>query len=179
MKIHYLQPFALDKNIGRAYNEACEPIPDGDWICLRDGDSMFLRHDWGQQLHDIVSRHGDQYALFGCRTNRLRTDDQIYSRAFFDDPNVLHHKVIADNLAATRYADVTNFLHPLAGLLMLFPKTTWHRVRFKENRINLDAHFSNELRQQGYRIGLMEGVYCFHFYRFDKPDPCNYIKHLQ
>lgn len=178
MKIHYLQPFAVDKNIGRAYNEECGLVPNDDWICITDHDSCFLHPDSPKQLYDIAENNAGRYSLLCCVTNRLRAPDQLYNRTFSTDTNILNHKAIADKLFATKYAEVSPFPHPAAGLLMLFPKSTWEMVKFKEHRINFDAHFSNEIRQQGGRIGLMEGVYRFHFYRFDKADPFNSINHL-
>lgn len=177
-RVWYSTPFATDKNIGRAYNEFCEMVPDGDWICLRDGDTMFLHPHWGKQLQDVVLKHGQEYALLGCITNRLRSTRQLYGNSFSDDPDILNHKRIADELYTGKYDSVRNAGHEIAGLLMFFPKSTWKQVQFQENTIHFDSLFSQAVLQHGGKIGLMEGVYCFHFYRFDKPDPTNYKQHL-
>lgn len=177
-KIWHSTPFAVDKNIGRAYNEFCEAVPDEDWICLRDGDSMFLHPHWGKQLQDTILKHGQEYALLGCITNRLKSTRQLYGNAFSDDPDILNHKRIADELYSSKYDSVQNAGHEIAGLLMLFPKATWKQTPFAENTIHFDSLFSQAVLRAGGKVGLMEGVYCFHFYRFDKPDPTNYKQHL-
>src|ERR1044072_5401245 len=177
-KIWYSTPFAVDKNIGRAYNEFCEMVPDGDWICLRDGDTMFLHPHWGKQLQDVVLKHGQDYALLGCITNRLRSTRQLYNNAFSTDPDILNHKRIAGELYSARYDSVRNAGHEIAGLLMLFPKSTWKQIKFQENTIHFDSIFSQAVLRSGGQVGLMEGVYCFHYYRFDQPDPANYKQHL-
>jgi hypothetical protein len=177
-RIWYSTPFASDKNIGRAYNEFCEMVPDGDWICLRDGDSLFLHPHWGKQIEDIVIKHGNDYALMGCITNRLRSPRQLYNNAFSEDPDILNHKTIADELYTGWYDQVRNAGHPIAGLLMLFPKSTWKKIQFQENTIHFDSLFSQSVLDHGGSVGIMEGVYCFHFYRFDKPNPATYKQHL-
>lgn len=178
MNIHYIQPYAVDKNYGRAYNEACARVPQGDWICIRDGDSMLLRPEWGKQLLHIIENHGHRYALLGCMTNRLRNPEQLYNGEFSRDPDVRNHKVIADHLYEQHYGDVKDCNGPVAAMMMLFHRSTWDRVKFQENCINFDVLFSDDIRRLGGRLGIMQGVYCFHYYRFDQPDPCNYIKHL-
>lgn len=177
-RIWHSTPFAADKNIGRAYNDFCEMVPDGDWICLRDGDSMFLHPFWGKQIQDVVMNQGQDYALLGCITNRLKSTRQLYGNAFSEDPDILNHKRIADELYSTKYNSVRNAGHQIAGVLMLFPKSTWKRVKFAENTIHFDTLFSQAVLQTGGKVGIMEGVYSFHFYRFDQPDPANYKDHL-
>jgi hypothetical protein len=177
-RIWYSTPFAPDKNIGRAYNEFCDIVPDNDWICLRDGDTMFLHPHWGKQIQDVVLKYGQEYALLGCTTNRLRSTRQLYNNAFSENPDILHHKAIADELYTGKYDQVRNAGHEIAGLLMLFPKTTWKKVPFPENTIYFDSLFSQAVLRHGGKVGIMEGVYCFHFYRFDQPDPTTYKKHL-
>jgi hypothetical protein len=50
LKIFYSNPFDLDKNIGKAYNEYLASINanDDDWIVLQDGDILYLTPDWGK-----------------------------------------------------------------------------------------------------------------------------------
>lgn len=178
LRIWYSSPFAIDKNIGRAYNEFCEIVPDNDWICLRDGDSMFLHPHWGKQLHDVVAKHGHEYSLLGSVTNRLRSPRQLYNGTFSEDPDVMNHKQIADELYNSHYDSVRPAGGPIAGVLMLFPKKVWKQIQFVENSIKFDTQFSQAVLLAGGKIGIMQGVYSFHFYRFGQPDPANYKDHL-
>jgi len=88
MKIHYSTPFSTEKNIGKAYNEFMELVPDGDWVCIRDCDTLFLRSDCGQQIEAIINRHGNDYKLISCMTNRLRADHQLHRGRFSNDPDM-------------------------------------------------------------------------------------------
>lgn len=178
-RVWYSTPFSPEKNIGKAYNEFCAMVPDNDWICLQDGDSMFLRPDWGAQIEEIIRKHGKDYDLFGCVTNRLNSDKQRPFPADFDNPDILHHKGIADKLYNENYSDVKPHKELIAGLMMLFPKSIWNKVKFKEKSIYFDTEFCRDLVKRGGKIGLMTGLYVLHFYRWDQENPRTYKKHLQ
>lgn len=177
-RVWYSTPFAVDKNIGRAYNEFCDHVPDGDWICLRDGDTMFLHPHWGKQIHDVITGAGREYDLMGCITNRLKSTRQLYEGKFSEDSDIMNHKKIADDLYRNKYSSVRNAAHEIAGLFMLFPKVTWKKNPFHENTIHFDSIFSANVLTAGGKVGLLEGLYLFHYYRFDKPDPTSYKAHL-
>lgn len=178
-RIHYLTPYAVDKNIGRAYNEAVEPIPAGDWVCVRDGDTIFLTPDWGRQIADIVARHGNTYSLIGCVTNRLRSTDQLYGNAFSDNHDMVNHGRIAHELRDTKYSDVRPYRQPVAGLFLLFPRSLWDIVKFKEKSITFDRQFGRDVMARGGRIGIAEGLYLYHWYRGWSVDPLNEVNHLR
>jgi len=177
--VYYSTPAASDKNIGRAYNEFCGLVPDPeDWIVLRDGDTMFLTPHWMKQIEDVISIHGQHYQLFGCMTNRLASQWQRPNPANFDDPNILNHAQIAHKLLEEKYSVVTNHNRQIAGMFMMFQKKTWDKIKFRENSIYFDTEFSHDVISQGGKIGLMQGLYLFHFYRFDRVNPTKNVSHL-
>lgn len=174
--IHYLTPYATDKNIGKAINDACSLVPDGDWICLRDGDAMFTTPDYGLLIADVVERHGNEYDLFGAMTNRIGWKHHQVP-GMFDDWDYLRHVKAGEVLRDTNGSDVVPTGGMIAGFFMLFSKRTWDRVKFTENREEarlFDGHFS---RQVG-RRALISGMYLFHAYRPWSDNPRNDIKHL-
>lgn len=172
-------PADSGKNIGRAYNEFCGIVPnDEDWICLRDGDSMFILSDWQEQIEAALELHGDKYQLFGCVTNRLSTTNQRPFPEDFNDPSVLKAKERAVFCHDNKYTVVTPHDKPVAGLFMLFQKKTWKKNPFNENTISADTDFGYAILNNGGKIGLMQGLYLFHYYRFHHPNPTQYKKHL-
>lgn len=177
-RVWYSTPFSTEKNIGKSYNEFCAMVPDNDWICLRDGDTMFLRPDWGAQIEEIIKRHGNDYDLLGCVTNRLNSDKQRPFPKDFDNTDILHHKQVADKLYTENYCEVKKHNEPIAGLLLLFPKRIWNKIKFREKSIYFDTEFGKDLIKKGGRIGLMTGLYVLHFYRWDQENPRTYKKHL-
>lgn len=179
-KIWYSNPFNTDKNIGKALNEFCELVPDGDWICLQDGDMMYLTPDWGKQIEDVVKSVGDTYGLIGCVTNRLGRNIQRVGD-MDDNHDILYHYEIAKDIKESNYGvveDITNKRY-VAGMLMLFPKKVWSDVKFPENNIAFDDAFSKAVTRKGYKLGLMRGLYVYHFYRAWSTNPKTSRAHLK
>lgn len=177
-RIWYLQPYAADLNIGREYNEQIEQLPEDDWIAISDQDSCFLHAHSGRQIQFIVDGPGKDYDLLGCLTNRLGSGTQCYGNQRSDDPNVLNHYAISEKLHSDDFGGIRPHDGGLAGMFLLFPKKTWERVKFEENSIYFDSQFSKAVQKWG-NVGIMEGVYRFHYYRFHQPDPQSYKEHLK
>lgn len=179
-KVWYFTPGRGDKDLGSAYNDCCELVPDNDWICLMDGDVMFLNPFWSKQIEDIISLHGYKYPLISCVTNRLGLEWQL-PFGFSEDPDILNHAKIADDLFDKKYSEVIPSPQPTAGLFMLFPKTTWNRVKFKpglaSETIFVDWDFSSRVMENIGKIGIATGLYLFHFYRLNRKSKKD-IQHL-
>lgn len=176
MTVHYISPYAVDKNIGRAYNEACALIPDGDWVCITDQDVMFLEPHTKTIIHNIAAK--GEWDLLGCRTNRLGTPYQLLEGALSENPDVHYHMALARGTRVLNGDFVQEYQHTVAGMLMLFPKKLWNYVKFAEKTPSFDVIFTDQVRRHGGRIGLMMGVYVFHLYRFGQENPGQQIKHL-
>jgi hypothetical protein len=52
LKIFYSNPFDLNKNIGKVYNEYLSSLNanDEDWVVMQDGDILYLTGDWGKRI---------------------------------------------------------------------------------------------------------------------------------
>jgi hypothetical protein len=177
MKIHYITPFATDKNIGKEYNARIEELPDDCWICLRDGDTLFLTPNWGAQIEAIVERNKDSFQVISCVTNRLRGKHQLYNNTFSENGDISHHVNIANHLQEN-YFDEVQSTTSIAGLCMIFNKDTWKQCNFKEHSIHFDSQFCLDVKNKGGKIGIAKGLYLFHLYRWGQQDPKSYIKHL-
>lgn len=179
-KISYSNPFATDKNIGRAYNEFCESVPDGNWICLQDGDIAFLTPDWGKQIEDVVRTRGRDFSLIGCVTNRLGRPIQLAPGVDYNNHDMEYHYKKTKEISKENYGKVEDITKKryIAGMLMLFPKTTWNRVKFSENNPAFDDAFSTGVTKFGGKLGLMTGFYVYHWYRGFSKDPKRDRAHL-
>lgn len=179
-RVWYFTPGRGDKNLGQSYNDHCEAVPEGDWICIRDGDTMFLNPYWPKQIEDIIKKHGKDYPLISCVTNRLGLEWQL-PNGFSEDPNVLNHAKIADELYENEYDTVEKSPRPTAGLFMLFPKRTWNRIKFAQGLTGkgkfIDWQFSEAVQRKFGKIGIAKGLYLFHFYRFNRKSKRD-IEHL-
>lgn len=180
VKIWYSNPYSTDGNIGKALNDFCELVPDGDWICLQDGDMMFLTPDWGKQIEEVVRLHGGKYSLIGCVTNRLGRPFQRVSDDLFHCHDMREHYAEADRRRSEMFAevvDITSKRH-IAGMLMLFPKSVWVKHKFKTGCITFDDEFSKAIVRSGGRLGIMTGLYVYHLYRIWSDAPGRSNQHL-
>lgn len=175
--IHYRTIWDTGKNYGRAINLQMGLIPSDDWVCLVDGDAMFLTDYWGRQIEDIV-RSNPQYSVIGCMTNRLRGAHQLVNGEFSDNPDVLHHQAIANRLWEDNYSTVEPTKDAIAGMFMLFPKSVWSAVKFRENTAAFDTWFCRSVQAKGGKIGVAKGLYVFHRYRLGKENAIENNKHL-
>jgi cellulose synthase/poly-beta-1,6-N-acetylglucosamine synthase-like glycosyltransferase len=163
--IYYSNPFSIEKNIGKAYNQFCALVPnDDDWIVLQDGDILYLTPDWGKRIYDSLKKDGDKYGLVSCYTNRLSSSSQLHNGKRSNDHDVRNHDEVAHtyNTIGIKEHRATG----IAGLFMAFKKSTWKKVGgFAEDNIGFDTDFSQRVRKHGMKIGLMTNLYVYHWYR--------------
>jgi GT2 family glycosyltransferase len=167
MKVHILKPYSIEKNLGRAYNESVSLIPDGDWACLMDYDTMFLTPDCGKILHDYAIAF-PVAGLFTCLTNRIHplAKDQLYLGDVNEDTDIRAHIKIAEKVKQDLY-DTTTLNIPISGFLMMIKKETWKDVKFTEDKkcLGVDNDYCYRLMDNGRSIVRMDGLYVFHTYR--------------
>lgn len=165
-------------DIGGGLNDAIDLLPDNAMVCVRDGDTLFMAPDWGRQLERIVSDNR-AYDLMGCMTNRLRAPYQLHGGVLSCEDSVTRHQEIAAQRWHAHGTEVRELKSgPVAAMLMLFPKAVWKRHPFVERSIYFDQKFTQDVRDNGGRVGIAQGFYLFHLYRWGQPNPCNYTEHL-
>ncbi len=179
--IWYFSPFSVKGNFGELCNQYCKLVSnEEDWICITDGDVLFLTSNYGKQLEDIIEKYkNENVGLFTCLVNRTGALQQCYNGIISEDPNILNHKRIAIQLQKEKYYDVVELSHIISGHLMLFKKKTFDFVNgfpdeitdkmkskgITKNILACDNRFSNRILKNGYKIYLMTGVYMLHYYR--------------
>ena len=174
--IYYFAPFDSEKNIGRSHNQHCEIVPNADdWICITDSDVLFLLPDTKKQIEDVIRKHGNNYQVFGCLTNRIASTHQQWDK-FDECTDILTHKYIAGICQHDDYDTVIETTINIAGFLMIFQKKTWEKYRFPDNSIRFDSEFTDKVKADGGKLAVMQGVYVFHDYRLGQQKPKNYIK---
>lgn len=180
VKIHYIQPFRTDKNIGKAINEAIQNLryDANDWIVLTDHDMMWLLPDSKAQVERILM--GTDYDILGCMTNRLRLPDQLVGGKFIDNDKIRDHIAIAEKCREMWGDQVKTANTVVAAFMLCFRVSVWERVNgFVEDVLNFDTQFCWEAQKIcSARIGIMSGVYVYHLYRSWSKNPKNDIAHL-
>ena len=167
VKVHVLTPFALDKNLGKAYNDAMRMIPDNDWACLIDYDVQFLTPDAIAHMHEYVRLNPDA-GMLTCFTNRIGCGEQLLN-GFSENSDMLHHLQLAEKQKKNLYK-VTELKSLTSGFLMLISKKTWKGFPFEESGkcLGVDNAFCKALLAGGKKVLRMDGIYVFHTYRLGK-----------
>jgi len=176
MIIHFIQPFHPDKNIGKEFNSRIAELPADCYICLRDQDTLPLRSDWGAQIYQVIEANLD-FDIIGCMTNRLKAPYQLVNGKFNSDPDISNHIEIANN-QWDKYGTQVTGVPIVAGMCMIFHKSVWEAIKFKENSIFFDKEFCQSAKGR-FNVGAAKGVYLFHLYRWGAENPYTYVNHLR
>ena len=172
--IRYITPWASDKNLSKVYNDELMALPsDDDWICFTDRDTYFPHPNYGAHIEAIVNKHGNTYKLLTCMTNRVGTGYQCIKNAWTIEKGLAHE----DKAKSLWYAkgvlvdDITD-LSPISGMLILVQKRLLTEGRLLKDGLLLgaDNEFHYIAKEQGAKVGLMKGVYVYHYYRNGQRD---------
>jgi len=165
MAIYYFTPFALDKNLGAAYNDYMELLPnDNDWACFIDGDTMFLTPDWGELIQDAIDEHPEA-GMFTCYTNRVNNQQQLYRGKFNNNSDIIAHRNIAKVCHEIGKNRVKALTRIISGVMMIIQKKTWKEFPFTDGLLGVDNDISQRLLNAGKPIYLIQSIYLLHYYR--------------
>lgn len=162
MKLEFIQPYAFDGKIGRAYNEAVEKCDD--WICLTDQDTL-KPPKFAERVLEVLQYQGEPERLFTCRTNRVGWEHPAVYKPMFMEPDIREHLSLAERLWNTHGRTLMD-LHdrPAPGYCMVFHKSLWEKLGgWPEKTITFDKQLSKIAIPN---VFLMKGIYIFHLYRW-------------
>lgn len=165
MTLHPMTPFDLDGDLGAAYNRAMRLVADDDWVLFMDHDMMLTTREWYRQVIEAIAFKPDAGA-FVAMTNRIAAPWQQIGAS--ENHDVAHHRRFgAERLKSARtLLDITD-TKGFGGVLFAVSKAAWARVGgFPEGGmlcVDHGLHFA--LRDAGYRIYLLESLYCYHWRR--------------
>ena len=164
MMLHVIEPYSLEKNIGKAYNDAFKHYDSNDWICLKDHDAMFLLPDTIRHIHEYTLLY-PRTGIFVCYTNRLANRDQLLTDRCDNNDSIRHHIGLAKQQERKLY-ETTLLYKPVSGVLMVIKKSTWDKVKFNEvGCLGVDNDYHLRVVEAGFEVLRMNGVYIWHSYR--------------
>ena len=163
-------PKKLGNNLGWAYNNFMELVGDDDWVCFLDHDATFTTRYWYHQLNDIISKNSN-VGLYTCLTNRIGNSQQLVQNIDKENHDIKYHRQIGKHLQNEHYdtiLDLNNYNYPLSGVVILISKNTWSEVGgFKDGFLEVDNDIHRKCLSHNIKVGLMAGVYVYHWYRGD------------
>lgn len=181
--VHHITPGSADKNLGKAVNTIVNALPNQDWVCFRDIDTMPAYHEkFFQQCEEIAAQ--GKFGLVSCITNRLGLRYQLHQQKLSQNTDWLYHREIAKKRYQQYKSTVTPTDQTLGGLMLMFPVKVFKEVGgFPEGGIMIDGsffdyHFSIAVKNARYKLGIANGIYLIHMYRPDFKTPRANIKHL-
>lgn len=162
-------PKTKGNNLGWAYNTFMEIVPDGDWACFLDHDACFTTRYWYYQLEEIL-KSKTEFGLFTCNTNRIGCGYQRLQGIDYNNHDISYHRKVGKKIEEERYGQVLDITYqpPLSGVLILISKKTWKEVNgFKDGFLGVDNDIHKRCSKAGIKVGLMTGIYLYHWYRGD------------
>lgn len=162
MKLWPMTPFALDRNLGRAYNEAMALIPDGDGCIFIDHDAMATTREWYPQLVEAYDFLPDAGALVAV-TNRIDAVWQRAQEADRENHDIGYHTRIGlDRLARRTLLDITD-TKGFGGVMFAVSKAAWRDAGgFSDGLLCVDHSLHFGLQRAGRRVYLLESLYVYH-----------------
>jgi len=161
------------KNLGLAYNQEMEAIPDDDWACLCDYDIQFL----GSSFYRILKAYAGMaskrnYGLLVPMTNRIGNNHQLQADVDTGSHDIIYHRQIASQVLASGNGqiyikDVTRVYPKISGLVMLTSKKAWSKAGGFAQGFFVDNDYHHRVRLAGLGVGVMSQLYVYHFYRGD------------
>jgi len=160
-------PKKLGNNLGWAYNNFMKLLPEDDWACFLDHDATFTTRYWYHQLENIIKKHSE-VGLYTCLTNRIGNLQQLVNGIDKENHDIKYHRQIGKQLQEEHYGDVFSITNPLSGVIILISKKTWKTVGgFIDGFLGVDNDIHKKCLDNNIKVGLMGGVYVYHWYRGD------------
>lgn len=169
MKINYIIPYALDKDLGKEYNRHMKAIRSkNDWAVFVDGDAMFTHSFWGQIISDIITDNPEA-KIFTCMTNRVGTRYQCVPNVWEEQSMEKHWEIGKREFSkhGTKLSDIT-FENLFSGVLIAIKKSHWENIGgFTEGigMLGVDNSIHEKTRKFGEKMYLAKGLYVLHWYR--------------
>lgn len=170
--LYFSTPYDFDKRLFNAYDREFQRVPSpDDWLVITDGDTAFLRADFGHHIQQYIDKFPDT-GLFTCYASRSHYKYMMPKDGNHKSSDILFHKKVAENHNTNLHLEVKPIDRNITGHLMVMQKKTWLAIRDNiahntrhETIEAIDTAIGKELHRQNKSILLMRGIYIFHYCR--------------
>lgn len=168
----FFNPYSFDRKLFKAWDDYMSLVRDPhDWVCMRDGDTMFLLPDWGHKIKHYIDKFPDT-GLFTCYASRCHYKEQIRQGTETENTDLIYHRDLAESIDKELHGKVKEINRRVAGHMMVIRKSTWNRIRQQveedcrlKDILGVDTKISNAILHRGMKIRLMRGIYLMHYLR--------------
>jgi len=173
-KITTFIPYEADAKLDCSYNECMSGVPDDGWGCFIDHDAMFTTVDWFLQLQQVI-KENPQYDCFTVVTNRIYNEEQAI-KIDQDNHNMRYHRAVGASIQKENGSNIKDITTgaAMSGVVILIKKSAWQKCKFRPmdngSMYGIDGLFHKDLKEKGFKVGIMLGVYVYHWYRDDALD---------
>lgn len=170
--IWYFTPYSFEKKLFDAWDAYMNLVQDpNDWVCMMDGDVLFLIADFGHQMQEYIDKYPDT-GLFSTYASRAHRQEYIRKGSDMENPSILYHYDQAEKCKNTLHLKVKTIDKPALGHIMLIKKATWLLIRDRVKEITeghkilgIDVRISRAISEMNMPVLLMRGIYVLHFFR--------------
>ena len=181
--LYFITPYSFEEKLFEIIDQTMNLVADNDWICFTDGDTAFLRNDFGHRIMEYIQKFPDT-GLFTCYASRCHYSFQVPKATEMNNSSILYHKRMANEIHNKLHLKVKEIDRRIAGHLMLIKKSTWILIRKEvakkavdKNILGVDTKISNAIINNNLKIRLMRGIYIFHYCRL--AEGFDYTGHLK
>ncbi len=167
----FFVPYSQNKKMFDAWDQLMNLVANpNDWVCMLDGDVMFLLSDFGHRIQEYINMYPDT-GLFTCYASRTGNKDQLINGRTSDNPDIIFHRIRAEQCRDNSHLKVKDIFKAY-GHLLCIKKATWTAIRprvkeltLRSNLFDTDTAVSAAVRKSGKKIRVMESIYVLHYYR--------------
>ena len=172
--IYHHIPWNKKKCIGTAYNEILALYKNEDWVTVMDSDAMHTTNEWYKELEASIEKFPNAMG-FGCRSNRLRTVQQMVMGVDIDNHDMFYHRRIGGVLASKFKNHVTPHFNKdhaghFTGLWFAFNVGFMRQIggfHVSGDQTLVDNWFHKKIVDAGKEFYILDAVYVYHWYRAD------------
>lgn len=157
-----VMPFDVDRNFGRACNEAIALLPAGAWAAILDHDAMFTTPHWFAQMQEAIAFRPDAGA-FAVVTNRIASPWQKAPEGVDAGDDVIRHRKIGEARRSCRTLLDITCTKGFGGVVTLVSRDAWEEAGgYADGLYCVDHSLFFRTVAKGRRVYLIEGLYVYH-----------------
>lgn len=170
--LYFFKPYSFNEKLFDAFDHYFSLLPnDNDWACIMDGDTMFLRSDFGHTIQAYIDKYPDT-GIFSSYASRCAYNYQVPKQVNQKNTDLLFHIKTANLHHLHQELEIREINRPIAGHLWVMQKKIWLSIRqeVKRKTMNetfegIDTAIAKEILLRKLPVRIMKQLYIVHLFR--------------